>query len=74
MNNEMVSVIIPIYNTQKYLKRCMDSVIEQTYQNIEIILIDDGSSDNSLEICKKYQENDKRVYIISGKNCGCVTC
>ena len=70
MNNEMVSVIIPIYNTQKYLKRCMDSVIEQTYQNIEIILIDDGSSDNSLEICKKYQENDKRVYIISGKNCG----
>ncbi len=42
MNNEMVSVIIPIYNTQKYLKRCMDSVIENTYQNIEIILIDDG--------------------------------
>ena len=47
-----VSVIVPVYNTEKYLKRCIDSIVNQTYANLEIILVDDGSTDNSQNICK----------------------
>ena len=63
------SVIVPVYNTQKYLKRCIESVLNQTYKNYEIILINDGSTDNSLEILKKYESNNK-VKIITQKNHG----
>ena len=52
--NHKISVIIPIYNTSEYLDRCINSVIEQTYKNLEIILIDDGSTDGSSDICDKY--------------------
>ena len=63
------SVIVPVYNTQEYLKRCIESVLNQTYKNYEIILINDGSTDNSLEILKKYESNNK-VKIITQKNHG----
>ena len=52
--NELVSVIVPIYNVEKYLKNFLDSLINQSYENLEIILIDDGSTDNSLNICRGY--------------------
>ncbi len=65
-----VSVIIPVYNRKKYLKRCLDSVINQTLKNIEIICIDDGSTDQSLEILNEYRKKDGRIIIINQKNQG----
>lgn len=66
----MVSVIIPVYNTDKYLKRCIESVLGQTYKNIEIILVNDGSTDTSGEICDQYSLVDSRVHVIHQKNQG----
>lgn len=63
--NPLVSVIIPVYNVEKYLRRCLNSVIDQEYKNIEIILINDGSTDNSLEIAISYKEKDKRIKVFS---------
>lgn len=60
-----VSVIIPIYNTEKYLEKCIESVINQTFKNLEIILINDCSTDGSLEIIKKYEKIDKRIKVIN---------
>lgn len=68
--NELISVIIPIYNVEKYLKRCIDSVLNQTYKEIEVILIDDGSPDNCGKICDYYKEKDKRVIVIHKINGG----
>lgn len=65
-----ISVIIPIYNAEKYIKDCLESVINQTYKNLEIILIDDGSKDNSKIICEKYALKDKRIKFISNSNHG----
>ncbi len=65
-----ISVIIPVYNVEKYLKRCLDSVVNQTYKNLEIILIDDGSTDNSGKICDEYAEKDKRIIVIHKENGG----
>ena len=65
-----ISVIIPIYNEENYLKLCLNSVINQTFKNIEIICIDDGSTDNSLSILKEFIKFDKRLKIISQKNLG----
>lgn len=70
MIKKLVSVVIPIYNVEEYLERCLDSIINQTYKNIEIILVNDGSTDNSYEICKKYEKNDSRIKIINKKNGG----
>lgn len=68
--NELVSIIIPIYNTEKYLKGCLDSVISQTYKNIEVLLINDGSTDNSGLICDYYVQCDKRVKVFHNANNG----
>ena len=66
----LISIIVPIYNSEKTIDRCINSLINQTYKNIEIILIDDGSIDNSLELCQIYQKNDNRIKVISKKNEG----
>lgn len=59
-----VSVILPVYNVEQYLEQCLDSIIGQTLRDIEIICIDDGSSDNSLNILKSYQKKDSRIRLI----------
>lgn len=68
--NSLVSIIIPIYNADKYLGRCLNSVVNQTYSNLEIILINDGSTDSSLNICKEYAGKDKRIILVNKKNEG----
>ncbi len=65
-----ISVIVPIYNSEKYLKRCLDSIINQSYNMLEIILVDDGSTDNSLNICNKFLLQDKRIKLIRQNNRG----
>ena len=65
-----VSVIIPVYNVEKYLRECLDSVVNQTLKDIEIICVNDGSTDNSLEILKEYEKQDSRIKIIDKKNEG----
>lgn len=67
---KLVSVIVPVYNMEKLLTRCIDSILGQTYSNIELILIDDGSKDNSGEICNAYQEKDNRVTALHKSNSG----
>jgi glycosyltransferase involved in cell wall biosynthesis len=64
------SFIVPVYNTEKYLRKCIDSLIGQTYNNTEIILINDGSTDNSLQICNEYAVKDTRFIIIDKENGG----
>lgn len=66
----LVSIIIPIYNADKYLDRCLKSIVNQTYTNLEIILINDGSTDTSLNICKKYAEKDSRIILVNKTNEG----
>lgn len=66
----LVSVIIPVYNTEKYLRKCVDSVRNQTYQNLEIWLVDDGSTDSSGAICDEYAQKDSRIYVIHKENAG----
>lgn len=68
--SQLVSIVIPVFNTDKYLKRCVNSILNQSYKNLEIILVDDGSSDDSGEICDKFQLKDKRIKIIHKKNEG----
>lgn len=67
---DLISVIVPIYNTSKYLPKCIDSIINQTYSNLEILLIDDGSKDNSLNICKDYEKKDNRIKVFHKENGG----
>ena len=68
--NDKISIIIPIYNIENYIEKCIESIINQTYKNLEIILVDDGSTDKSGEICDKYQKNDNRIIVIHKKNGG----
>ena len=70
MPNELISIIVPIYNVENYLEKCIESILNQTYKNIEIILIDDGSKDNSKNICKKYVDYDNRVKYYYKENGG----
>ncbi|MEL1240115.1 glycosyltransferase family 2 protein [Flavobacterium flavipallidum] len=70
MNNNLISVIIPVYNVSKYLRQCLDSIINQTYKDLEIILINDGSTDDSLKICQEYELLDSRILLVSQENRG----
>ena len=70
MKNPLISIVIPIYNAEKYLHECLDSIINQTYKNIEIIAINDGSNDSSLDILNEYFNNDKRIKIYTKENGG----
>lgn len=66
-NNEKISIIVPVYKSEKYLNRCVESLIEQTYNNIEIILVDDGSPDGSPQMCDSWGNKDKRIKVIHKK-------
>ena len=66
----LVSIIVPVYNVEQYLSQCLDSLINQTYSNLEIICVNDGSADNSLEILQKYKKTDSRISIIDKQNAG----
>ena len=65
-----ISVIIPVYNTELYIARCIDSVLKQTYENWELILVDDGSGDKSGTICDDYAKEDSRIKVIHNQNHG----
>jgi glycosyltransferase involved in cell wall biosynthesis len=67
---DLISIIIPVYNSSAYLDKCIGSVLMQTYKNIEVILVNDGSADDSFEICQKYAENDHRIKLINKDNGG----
>lgn len=70
VSNPLISVVVPVYNVEQYLRRCVDSILSQTYKNIEVILVDDGSTDNSGKICDKYAKNDKRIKVQHKDNGG----
>lgn len=67
---ELISVIIPVYNVENYLGSCLESVVRQTYKNLEIILVDDGSTDSSGELCETYKNKDSRIWVIHQDNKG----
>lgn len=67
---DKITIIVPLYNSEKYMKRCVDSIINQTYKNLEIILINDGSTDRTENILREYEKSDKRIIAISKKNSG----
>ena len=68
--NSLISVIVPIYNVEKYLDRCVESIINQTYKNLEIILVDDGSPDNCTQMCDDYAKKDSRIRVVHKENGG----
>lgn len=70
MDEKLISIIVPIYNVEKYLNGCINSVLKQTYKNIEILLIDDGSTDDSKIICDEYAKKDTRIKVVHKKNGG----
>lgn len=70
MGEQLISIIIPVYNCRQYLQCCIDSILHQTYKNFEILLVDDGSTDGSEEICDKYKTKDKRIKVFHIKNSG----
>ena len=65
-----VTVMIPVYNTERFLPRCLDSLLAQTFTDFEILLIDDGSTDNSLYVCKRYTSTDKRIRVLQTEHIG----
>lgn len=67
---DLISIIVPVYNVEKYLDKCINSIVSQTYKNLEIVLVDDESHDNCPEICDKWSEKDKRIKVIHKKNGG----
>ena len=67
INSGIISVIVPVYNAEKYIERCIESILSQSYSNLELVLVDDGSQDKSYEICKKYSEIDSRISLFKKK-------
>ena len=70
MENPLISVIVPIYNVEEYLNRCVESIVNQTYQKLEIILVDDGSPDNCPRMCDDWAKKDSRIKVIHKENGG----
>ena len=70
MTKELISIIVPVYNVEKYLKKCVDSIVNQTYKNLEIILVDDGATDSSGEICDELEKLDNRIKVYHKENGG----
>lgn len=68
--SDLVSIIVPIYGVEEYLNKCINSIINQTYKNLEIILVDDGSPDKCPEICDAFEKKDDRIKVIHKKNGG----
>ena len=69
-NLELISVIVPVYNVEKYIRECLDSIVNQTYKNLQIILVDDGSTDNSGKICDEFAKKDSRITVVHQENQG----
>lgn len=69
-DNSLISVIVPVYDVEKYINRCVNSIVNQTYKNLEIILVDDGSPDNCPQMCDEWAEKDKRIKVIHKENGG----
>ena len=70
MDNPKISVIVPVYNVERYLRRCIDSILAQTFTDFELLLIDDGSKDSSGEICDEYAAKDSRIIVFHKENGG----
>ena len=70
METELISVIVPVYNVERYLRRCVDSILHQTYRNLEVLLVDDGSTDASGAICDEYAAQEECVTAVHQKNGG----
>lgn len=68
--NDLISIIIPCYNVEQYIRHCLDTVINQTYKNLEIICVNDGSTDNTLKVLKEYEAKDERIIVITQENMG----
>ena len=66
----LITVIVPVYNVEKYINRCIESIINQTYKNLEILFVDDGTPDNSAKICQDYADKDSRITVLHKKNGG----
>ena len=70
MSQSLISVIVPVYNVKEYLNTCVESILNQTHENLEVILVDDGSTDGSGEICDSYAKTDTRVQVLHTTNGG----
>ena len=66
----MITIVVPVYKVEEYLERCVDSILNQTFTDFELLLVDDGSPDNCGKICDEYAEKDSRIFVIHQKNGG----
>lgn len=65
MKNPLISIIVPVYNVEHFIADCIDSIVSQSYKRLELILVDDGSSDNSFAICENYSQSDSRIRLMT---------
>ena len=69
-NSPLISIVVPVYKVEPYLEKCVESILAQTYSNLEIILVDDGSPDNCGKICDELKQKDSRIFVIHKSNGG----